>query len=424
MDGFEESIAVKLMEAGELPALGRLRAQSACYLLDHGAAQRTGLAWEHVSSGLSPDKACRWAAVHFDPETYAVWQEGTRLQPFPGRLKSRTVVFDAPYFDLDQAPQARGLVGWGAHDPGVRLMARPVDLLSEFRTRFGDYPAEEWIYGHVWASPARAHQMGKALADAVRVRARAARWLLAERLPDWDFALIVVSEPHSAIEGLWHGIDVSHRLHCVPSASAAHDGLLGVYRAIDSLVDELASVFRDSAIVVFSMGGMGPNRSDVASMVLLPELMYRHSFGRPYLKQPAAWTELSRSGPQLEENQEWAPAINMNFDPGPLASPKSPTLIRRLKSHVQHAIRRITQNDGVTKNSPPRPSIGWMPATRYQQYWNSMRAFALPSYYDGRIRINLEMRERCGMIPVAGYQLVCEEIEALLRECRDPATGD
>ena len=31
------------------------------------------------------------------------------------------------------------------------------------------------------------------------------------------------------------------------------------------------------------MGGMGPNYSDVPSMVLLPELLYRHAFGQPLL---------------------------------------------------------------------------------------------------------------------------------------------
>jgi predicted AlkP superfamily phosphohydrolase/phosphomutase len=53
-----------------------------------------------------------------------------------------------------------------------------------------------------------------------------------------------------------------------------------------------------------------------------------------------------------------------------------------------------------------------------------MRAFALPSFYDGRIRINLAGREREGAVRVSEYETVCEEIEALLHECRDPATGE
>ena len=53
-----------------------------------------------------------------------------------------------------------------------------------------------------------------------------------------------------------------------------------------------------------------------------------------------------------------------------------------------------------------------------------MPAFALPSFYDGRIRINLKGRERKGMVDPARYRQVCDELEALLLECRDPVTGE
>src|SRR5512147_2670858 len=86
LDGYEPSLGDELMAAGELPALARLRERSARFTLDHGPAQRTGLAWEHVATGLSPDDAKRWSAVGFDLDTYEVWQEGTSLEPFTARL--------------------------------------------------------------------------------------------------------------------------------------------------------------------------------------------------------------------------------------------------------------------------------------------------------------------------------------------------
>ena len=67
--------------------------------------------------------------------------------------------------------------------------------------------------------------MGDALVRAVDVRAAVGSWLLAERLPEWDLALVVVSELHSALEGLWHGVDPSHPLHALPSAGPARDGV-------------------------------------------------------------------------------------------------------------------------------------------------------------------------------------------------------
>jgi predicted AlkP superfamily phosphohydrolase/phosphomutase len=53
-----------------------------------------------------------------------------------------------------------------------------------------------------------------------------------------------------------------------------------------------------------------------------------------------------------------------------------------------------------------------------------MRAFAVPSYYDGQIRLNLRGRERDGLVEPSRYEATCREIEALLRECRNPLTGE
>jgi predicted AlkP superfamily phosphohydrolase/phosphomutase len=413
LDGYEESLERRLIEAGELPALKRLRERSARYLLDHGPAQRTGLAWEHFSTGLAPERVSRWGALHFYPETYEVWQEGTRLEPFAARLRSRTVVFGAPYFDLAQAPLVRGVIGWGVHDPGVPASARPDHLLQEFEARFGKYPAERWIYGVAWASVERTREMGEALARAVHCRAQAARWLLGERLPDWDLGLVVVAEPHSATEGLWHGVDPSHPLHRAASAEAAREGVLGVYRGVDRLVEELADAFPDAALVVFSMGGMGPNYSDTASMALLPELMYRRAFGRPLLRQPEGWTDTVAS-PLLGERQDWSAAVRANLP----AAESSPLL-----SRIGRAARRRLVGEAEPAGAHLRRSVAWIPAMSYQPHWRSMDAFALPSFYDGRIRINLKGREADGRVNASEYEALCDELESLFRECRDPATG-
>ena len=53
-----------------------------------------------------------------------------------------------------------------------------------------------------------------------------------------------------------------------------------------------------------------------------------------------------------------------------------------------------------------------------------MQAFALPSFYDGRIRINLEGRERDGTVEPGRYEETCGRIETLVRECRNPLTGE
>jgi len=53
-----------------------------------------------------------------------------------------------------------------------------------------------------------------------------------------------------------------------------------------------------------------------------------------------------------------------------------------------------------------------------------MPAFALPSFYDGRIRINLEGREARGVVTLGRYEATCGELERLLLECQTPRTGE
>jgi predicted AlkP superfamily phosphohydrolase/phosphomutase len=411
LDGYAAQLGARFAAEGLLPALTRLRAESAAYDLEHGPAQRTGLAFEHIATGLAPAASGRQAAVSFDPRSFAVWQEGTSRAPFPAALGARTVVFNTPYFWLERAPAVQGIVGWGAHDPGVAGQARPAGLATEIEDRFGPYPAREFLYATPWASPARSARMGEALAAAATLRARAAQWCLAERCPDWDLALVVVSELHSAHEGLWHGVDAEHPLHALPSAAPAAAGLRAVYRAVDGLVGALAARFPDATLVVFATGGMGPNHSDLASMALLPELLYRHAFRKPLLTVRPEWAASPDGIVPLREGEDWSAAVNAGLPkPAPV-----------------HPWRRwVGPGDGLAAraSSGARPlPLEWMPAARYRPYWPRMPVFALPSFYDGRVRVNLAGRERHGRVPAARYEDTLRELQALLDACRDPYTG-
>lgn len=411
LDGYETRLGDRWMAAGEMPRMARIHEESARFLLDHGPAQRTGLAWEHLATGLSPRDAGRWSAVDFDARRYTVTQCGTERVPFAAQFDARTVAFDPPYFDLLQAPGVRGVVDWGAHDPGIAPGSRPTDVLADLGARFGPYPAKPWIYGFAWPSVDRTRAMGSGLTAAVRTRAAAARWLLAERLPDWELGLVVVSELHSAIEGLWHGVDPEHPLHGWPSAEPAFDGLLDVHRAVDQLVGTLADAFDDATLLVFAMGGMGPNTSDVVSMALLPELLYRQAFGRPLLEVPAAWVEAKDGVPSLAPDDSWSSVVNALL---PSSSTPGQTMRRRLARLVP----------GKRSAGTAALPLGWMPASRYARFWPRMDAFALPSFYDGRVRINLEGREARGRVPVSAYEEHCAAIVELLEACHDPRTGE
>jgi predicted AlkP superfamily phosphohydrolase/phosphomutase len=425
LDGHEQSLGERFMSEGELPNLKALRDRSARFLLDHGAATRTGLAWEHASSGRSPEHADRWSAVDFDTQTYQVWHEGASLLPFASTLKARTVVFDPPYFDLRLAPAVRGVVNWGAHDPGVASGSRPTELIHEVYSRFGQYPARDCLYDIVWASPERTRAMGDALVRATEMRAGAARWLLKERCPDWDLGFVVAGELHSAIEAFWHGIDPKHPLHGFPSAVQAGDRLRAVYRATDVLAGDLIAAFPDAVVVAFAMNGMGPNRSDVASMVLLSELLYRHAFRRPLLRVPRSWANAPDTLPMLNCDTPWSQAVKTNIAqyPEPLDTARR-VAARVLPENIKRVLRPAGPAPTQTTDGVLRLPLDWMPTDLYQPYWHAMPFFALPSFYDGRVRINLAGRERQGMVLPENYDSACDEVESLVRACRDLKTGE
>ncbi len=425
LDGYEQSLGDPMMAAGELPALAALKARSARFLLDHGPATRTGLAWEHASSGRSPEDAGRASAVDLDTRTYEVWHDGAAQRPFPATLAARTVIFDPPYFDLRLAPHVRGVMNWGAHDPGVAAGSRPPALIDELVARFGTYPARESMYDIVWPNAARARRLGDALLRATEARTAAARWLLAERCPDWDLAFVVAGELHSAVEAFWHGIDPHHPLHALPSAAPARERLHAIYRATDALVGELVAACPDATVVAFAMNGMGPNRSDVASMMLLSELLYRHAFGRPSLRIPRRWADAPEGLPMLGPDEDWSQAVKTAITqfPEPLDTARR-VAARVLPESLKRPFRPNGVGPSVTADGALRLALDWMPTGLYQPHWHRMRAFALPSFYDGRVRINLAGRERAGMVAPAEYPAACDEIEALVRGCRDARTGE
>ena len=416
LDGFD----VRLADEWQLPNLTALRSESATATLHSGTAHLTGLTGEHLATGLDPVASGRASAVQFAPETYACTQVGSSGAPVFGAVP--TVVFDPCYFQLSVAgPEVVGITDWGAHDPGEPATARPADLFAEVKQRFGPYPARQWMYATPWASPAECAQMAADLTEAVHRRSEIAAWLLSERLPDWRLGIVCVSEAHSATEGLYHGVDPAAHWRSCPSREAAAAGLRSVYMAIDQLVGDLVAQFGDDLHVVFSLHGMGANSSDVPSMLLLGELLARWS-GRstPDLSFPVNADGL----PLLPDGVPWGAAIADAIDPARGVQ----RLVSRTSRHLPApALRRLQAiRSAITRGRSVQPgpgSLDWMPLMRHQPHWSAMRAFAIPSFYDGSVRVNVRGREASGCVDPSDYHQVLDELEALLRSCRDPVSG-
>lgn len=179
-----------------------------------------------------------------------------------------------------------------------------------------------------------------------------------------------------------------------------------MYVETDALIGRLCESFPDASIAVFAMHGMGDNGADVPTMVLLPELLYRRAFGRPWMRE-IPWSDFLPDGtPLLAEQQTWHQAMEARI----------PTL---WSDAVKEARARAVRQE------PPiaHAGIDWRPASRYRPFWPDMEAFAMPSFYDGRARLNLKGRERFGNVTPDRHRRLLDEIRTLLGECVDPITS-
>lgn len=411
LDGFDIDLAERFVQEGLLPNFARLQTQGSLFDLDQGRDKYSGLGWEHFSSGIRATDGGRWSSVTFDRHTYQAVQDLTRVRPFLADLAVKTAVFDPPYVDLSVATNVRGITSWGAHDPGIVPASRPDGLHQEIADRFGSYPASEWIYGFCWPSAQKTQSAGEALTRAVEVRSRASRWLLEERLPDWDLSIVAVEECHSSIEMMWYGVGENHPLHKLESAPYAAAALRNIYAAVDGLIGNLHEAFPDAILVLFAMHGMGPNDADVPAMSLLPELLYRFCFGSPHTQPVEFPGALPDGTPLLAEHDTWGGALAQAV---PYFKPR----------FDQRVARRIKRMAAARRGVKAGFDLDWMPAARYSHFWRKMRAFALPSYYDGRVRLNVAGREAHGTVSPAEYAKVCTQIRDLIGECRNALDGE
>jgi hypothetical protein len=192
-----------------------------------------------------------------------------------------------------------------------------------------------------------------------------------------------------------------------------------VYRAVDQLVGELAAIQPEAALLVFNLHGMGANHSDLASMALLSELLHREHFAAPRLVSAAPDPATGLVMPA--DRESWSRSMRRCYPGGEQALARKRALgrLRRIARKGLGLVRSL----GSEGAGPAVNAIDWMPANWYARDWPQMDAFALPSFYDGQIRVNLEGRERLGRVPPERWQETVEALEALLSECRDPATG-
>ncbi|WP_116999665.1 alkaline phosphatase family protein [Desertimonas flava] len=448
LDAMEWRVAEQLAAAGRMPALSSLLARGSRCVLENVIPYRSELPWTQFLTGRTATSNGYWSTVEFDPESYDAYTIGAHpVAPFYALGEdTKVIAFDVPHSVPDSRVNGVQVTAWGAHSPQFARASEPRGVLAEVDARFGTHPGFENDYDGAWYVPQFIDTLAEVNIEGARRRVDAVQWLM-EREPDWDFLFTVMSEPHSAGHHMWHGIDERHPLHRSKTGGQARRRLIEVYSAVDAEVGRLIEALpSDTTVVVFAVHGMQPNANDVPSMVLLPELLHRLEFNRSLLGIRGESKSLADSSGFVvpSERQHWLTTVRRRFGEGltgrtrRLATAVAPDdalervlkLRRRLKGLPEPRMPWELRDPPEPETSftveeviAQRGDVTWQPPMWYRAYWPRMRWFTLPTFSDAHVRINLQGRERDGIVAPGDYHRACDEFEEIIRQSRNPRTG-
>jgi predicted AlkP superfamily phosphohydrolase/phosphomutase len=419
LDSAEPTLLATWMARGDLPHLAKLRARGAEGAIRNLHYYRAETAWTTFLTGVAPEKTGYWSPLKYEGN-YQVDFIGaydfSTYQPFYALGPDyRVAVVDLPQIRLVPGVNGIQLVAWGSHSALAPSGSEPAALLPELVARYGTHPAFGRDEAPVYDRTALLDLHEKLLVG-IRRRTEICLDLLSRER--WDLFLTMFSETHSAGHYLWH---LSQRDHPL-SDLWPQDGnpLLDVMQAIDSGIGAIAAAAPEATLVVYTAHGMEANSMDLPSMVFLPELMYRYSFpGRRGLGGAPADRPLP--APQRAVTRDcWEDELYaLKHDENPVRR----WLRRTLPGDVFYRVERKLGWAGVPVCYRECSTMHYQPGWWYQPAWPDMKAFALPSFSEGYVRVNLAGREPRGIVEPRDYDRVCNEVTAILRELRDPRSG-
>lgn len=428
LDAADPEMLERWFAAGELPHLAALKRSSALCRFENTVRYHGGVApygategsWVSLQTGVKPSTNGYWETVRYDPRTYRL-----RNDPIEGGYDYRefapffalgddyrVALFDVPVSARVDGVSGVQLLGWGGHYPYVRRESQPAGLLAEINARYGRNEVVYNDYGVFW-KPNYQRWLEAASLRSIQTRTKICCDLL-DREP-WDLFTAVYGESHGAAHDLWFASDPNHPVHA--AWRGKHDPLLHVYRALDEAVGTLAArVGPDDYFLCFSPHGMQPNVTDVCDFILLPELLYRFNFPGRIGFDPADGAG-DPPPPQLAgKHWYWFGDVWRQRH-------TASAVVRRLRKWLPGWLVPPGRDFHFPYFQDWFGAAGWIPAVWYRPAWPRMRSFALPSYADGHVRINVAGREVGGIVEPSDYDAECERVAAFLRSATDARTG-
>ncbi|MFW6359705.1 MAG: alkaline phosphatase family protein [Chroococcales cyanobacterium] len=434
LDAADPILLEKWMSQGHLPTLNQLRQQGAygrlfntvnynSYPTETASTERL---WVMFGTGCLPNKTGYWSPVTFDSHHYQIDHDTVNgaydYQEYPPFYalgdNYQVAVFDVPVSALSKDVNGIQILGWGGHAPHTPSHSLPADALPDLVQKYGKNPVLHQDYGYWWNSSYLEH-IQKALKKSIETRTTICQELLQQQA--WDLFLTVFGETHTAGHDLWHLSQADNPLY--PHKHGKTDPMLRVFQEVDKAIATIIDAApKNASIVIFAAHGMGNNVTDMYSMTFLPEVLYRWNFPGKYgIARGKIGTP--PPPPHLKPHRKsWSGEIwQQRYDSNPLKR----FLQRYTPSKFDPVLHSGTQSGLVSPYALREQNIAlnWMPAMWYSPCWPQMKAFALPAFAAGHIRINVQGREANGIVSLADYEVVCNEIIENLYSLTDSRSG-
>lgn len=429
LDAADPTLLDRWIQQGHLKNLADLRSRGSHSVLENLKYHKAETPWTTFLTGCLPEKTGYWAPFKFYEGTYHVEEieayDFKEFPPFYALGKDyKVAAFDIPQSILSEQTNGVQVLAWGAHSPQTPSASVPTSLLQEIHQTHGQHPALHRDHGDWWDDN-YLQRLHHSLLEGIEKRVDICKDLL-ER-DNWDLFLTIFGETHSAGHDLWYLSQPDHPLHSIKQVSfTKNDPMLEVFEAVDEAIGKLLETISDDTyVVVFAAHGSGNNTTDVTSMFFLPELLYRFSFPGEAIFS-ASTTEKPVPGIiKTPRRKTWTGEIwQRKCERSWLKYWLKQYIPTKFYPYLDRWLGKT--DDGILSPDELRSqghSLFWQPALWYHQRWHQMKAFAIPSFSEGYIRINLQGREPDGIVAPDEYDALCQELTQELFQLANARTG-
>ena len=438
LDAAEPRLIEQWMSEGYLPNLSQICQQGIYSRLNNTVKycgksteySTTEPLWATFSTGCRADKLGYWDTTSYNPDNYEiicdVVNSGYDYQEYPPFYALgedyKVAVFDLPVSTLRDDVKGVQILGWGGHYPYTVSDSHPPEVFPGIIAKYGKNPVLHNDNG-MWWNRDYVQWIQQALKQSIAGHSEIARDLLNQEV--WDLFLMVFGETHTVGHDLYNYSQPDHPLYAhLTNNGTKPDPVLATYQNVDRAIGEiLAEAPEEATVLCFSVHGMAANFTDLLSMAVLPELLYRFNFPDKVAIAPGKiGTKLAPMVTKPIRNS-WHGEVWSQAD---VSNP----IEKLFRTWTHKKFLRSKKNGLLSPYSlldPPLEQeldMAWMPVMWYSSLWSQMKAFALPAFTNGHIRINLKGRERDGIVDPSEYDALCDRLSEILYRLQDGRTGE